>query len=849
MVELERSKWSDFLNFVLENSFLNENLPKSIEKIKHLAESLDNEELVLTQFPFPVFIIEPNGNIVNYNAKFEKFFHQKSDEKFQVRSISDIKFIFNSESFLSSTPKATEIKYQFENLPYPKNLEQKILLFKSYNNNSTQIIAVILYDEDYEKDYFDILKTFNDLKLILNNIPYLVYIKDKQGRIVKVNNEFCKKLELPLNKIEGKFADSIFAQKVVEVCKEKERTVISSGKPITGSEEKFNINSKIEKYFIVERIPLFDDEQNIVGILVFAFDITEKKKTELELSHWKKRFDFATTATGQIVFERDWETGKVIWTENIKEILGYSPQELEDRRNWYEKIVPADIDNYLSTFREHCENLSPYNLTYRIIDAEGNQRHVKESGFFLTSEGRILSIVGIISDLTNQINLQQKVSDYNTFLHVLLDTIPMPIFYEDTEGKIVGCNKRFQEQILKMGKKEFFGKKVEDFPQIFSEDFTKRHKETNQRLLLKEKLESYDVKINLPEEGERDFAIFKSAYKDFDGNISGIINILIDISDRKKAEEELKNLNIQLERKIEERTRDLQTALDEYKFEVEEHRRVQEILEQANYELKILNETLAEESRKLILLNEKLAKSESELREANSAKDKFFSIIAHDLRNPLQSILTDAEILEKFFDTFSSEKVKEYVSHIYKTSTLLKDLLENLLTWAKTQTGRIIFRPEWVNISLLINDIVRYTEPAAKNKNIEIVYDKSVDFMVFLDRNMITTVLRNLISNAIKYSYRNSKIYLEIENFYDNNIPSLKVSVRDEGVGIPKDRKEKLFKIEQSFSTAGTEKEQGTGLGLILCHELIKLHSGKIFVESEEGKGTTFTFIIPINFD
>ncbi|MFN3270813.1 MAG: sensor histidine kinase, partial [Candidatus Kapaibacteriota bacterium] len=160
-----------------------------------------------------------------------------------------------------------------------------------------------------------------------------------------------------------------------------------------------------------------------------------------------------------------------------------------------------------------------------------------------------------------------------------------------------------------------------------------------------------------------------------------------------------------------------------------------------------------------------------------------------------------------------------------------------------------VFRPEWININLLINDIVRYIEPTAKNKDIEIVYDKTLDFMVYLDRNIITTVLRNLLSNAIKFSYRNSKVYLQIENFYDGNIPSLRVSVRDEGIGIPKEVRDKLFKIEHNISRPGTEKEHGTGLGLVLCDELIKIHSGKIWVESEEGKGTTFTFTIPINFD
>ncbi len=842
------SNWSDFLYLFINDEFTKEYFQEQIEIITKNQSEFENDENGIANFPFPLIVFNSDLTIEEANTKCLNFFQCNSKEGISWEKLGDLQKKIDLTQNDYNANKIIRFKHNFHLLPYPRNIEIEIMLFHYKISDKPFIILVILYDYNKEKDYLQIQRTFEDLQLILNNIPYVVYLKDKQNRIIKVNKVFTEKFHIANEYVEGKFADSIFSLEAVQICKEKERELLKTGKAIIGSEERFTINSKIEKYFIVERIPLLD-ENNIYGILVFAYDVTEKKKTELELRHWKKRFDFATTATGQVVFERDWETGLVIWTENIKDIFGYTPKELKNREKWYEKILQEDLENYLKTFEIHCQNLSPYNLIYRIVNSEGKQRYVKESGFFLTDEGKIISIVGIISDITNQKDLEQKVSDYNTFLHVLLDTIPMPIFYEDISGRIIGCNKSFQEQILRIGKKEFLGKRVDDFPEIFSDEFIKLHRETNQRLIQKVKIESYDVRIHLPDGKECDFAIFKSSYKDFEGNLAGVINILIDITDRKKAEEDLKMLNLELERKIEERTRDLQTALDEYKFEVEEHRRVQEILEQANYELKILNETLAEESRKLIILNEKLAKSENELREANSAKDKFFSIIAHDLKNPLQSILTDAEILDKFFDTFSSDKIRQYVNHIYKTSTLLKNLLENLLTWAKTQTGRIVLRPEWININLLLNDIVRYIEPSAKSKDIEIVYDKKLDFMVHLDRNMFTTVLRNLLSNAIKFSYRNSKVIINIENFYDGNIPSLRVSVTDFGVGIPKEQKDKLFKIEHNISTTGTEKEQGTGLGLILCSELIKLHGGKIWVESEEGKGTTFVFSIPVNFD
>lgn len=848
MIEIEISKWIDFLKFLKNQEIVESFYPelrlfleKNILEPKAITAAI-------SEFPLPTFLADSLDNIVLYNDLFLNFFDVGNMQGKENLNLKTFGLGEDIEKFKLSELNFTLIKKQFAQLHFPRNLEQKILFYKLQENNLHFSLGIIFHEGTKENQYQSIVKTFDDLKLILDNIPYSVYFKDTKNRIIKVNKCFCDTFGYAPNEVEGKFADSIFNLETTKACLEKEKIVLTTKKPFIGSEERYLINTKKEKYFLIERIPLFS-EQDIIGIIIFAYNITEKKKAEIELKHWKKRFDFATTATGQAVFEREWETSKVIWSNNIEELFGYSPKELNTNEKWYEKILEQDIEKYHRTFQVHCESLSPYSLIYRIIDSKGKQRYVKESGFFLTDEGKIISVVGIISDYTNQKDLEQKVIDYNTFLHVLLDTIPMPIFYENTEFKIVGCNKSFQEQILQTTQKDFLGKQVEDFMNIFPEDFVAKHKETNQKLIHNQKVDTYDVKIITTNEGKKDFAIYKSSYKDFNGNMAGIITILIDITARKKAEEELIKLNLELEKKVDERTKDLQTALDEYKFEVEEHRRVQEILEQANYELKILNETLAEESRKLIILNEKLAKSESELREANSAKDKFFSILAHDLRNPLQSILTDSEILDKFFDTFTPEKIREYVTHIYKTSTLLKDLLENLLTWAKTQTGRVVYRPEWININLLLNDVVRYIEPAAKAKNIKILYNRNLDFMAYLDRNMITTVIRNLLSNAIKFSYRNSNVYLNIENLYDGNIPSLKVSVRDEGIGIAKERKDKLFKIEHNVSTVGTENEQGTGLGLILCAELIKLHGGKIWVESEEGKGTTFTFTIPINFD
>ncbi len=358
MVELANSNWTDFLYHFVNNEFLKEYYPTQTSFIEQNRTKFESDDEGISAFPFPILILENKDTIVKANEKSLEFFEKKFFGDIIGKKLDELGI---KQDFSNISPIENQLllfKTTFEFLPFPKNLELNTLLFNYTFQQNNYLIWVIPYDKALTREYHQILKTFEELKLILNNIPYIVYLKDKQNRIIKVNQVFCNKFHLTPEAVEGKFADSIFSTEAVRVCREKEKELLSTGKPITGSEERFTINSKIENYFIVERIPLFDGNE-IFGILVFAYDITEKKKTEIELRRWKKRFDFVTEATGQAVFERDWETGQVVWTDNIKNLFGFSPKELKTRDKWLEKIIPEDIEAYKKSFQMHCDNLSP----------------------------------------------------------------------------------------------------------------------------------------------------------------------------------------------------------------------------------------------------------------------------------------------------------------------------------------------------------------------------------------------------------------------------------------------------------------------------------------------------------
>lgn len=231
-----------------------------------------------------------------------------------------------------------------------------------------------------------------------------------------------------------------------------------------------------------------------------------------------------------------------------------------------------------------------------------------------------------------------------------------------------------------------------------------------------------------------------------------------------------------------------------------------------------------------------------ELIKMNASKDKFFSIIAHDLKTPFNSILGFSEHLIDQINEKNYEQIAEFAGIIRQSSIRVMDLLMNLIEWAQAQSGRIEFKPEYFEINTIISEVILLMKGNADQKAIIITNKLSSGIQVYADKAMLSTVLRNLISNAIKFTKPEGRITILAEEKQNE----ITVSISDNGVGLSKERIDKLFEITEKYSTSGTQNEKGTGLGLILCKEFIEKNNGKIWVESEVGIGTTFYFSIPI---
>lgn len=274
---------------------------------------------------------------------------------------------------------------------------------------------------------------------------------------------------------------------------------------------------------------------------------------------------------------------------------------------------------------------------------------------------------------------------------------------------------------------------------------------------------------------------------------------------------------------------------------ISDRKQVEEELASYTKELQMAHDTMKQNANELVLLNMKLEKSEKNLLELNTNKDKFFSIISHDLKSPFTGLLGITELLVTDYDELSSEEVKEMVQILRRSSITLYDLLEGLLQWAQTQSGRMEYQFEDIDVQKKSTKIIDILKTNAQNKNISLENKVKNNKIVFADNKATDTILRNLIANAIKFTQSGGVIKIETENRED----AIAISVSDTGVGISEKDRNKLFRIEIHHTTVGTNNEAGTGIGLILCKELVEKQSGKIWVESELGKGSKFIFTLP----
>lgn len=303
----------------------------------------------------------------------------------------------------------------------------------------------------------------------------------------------------------------------------------------------------------------------------------------------------------------------------------------------------------------------------------------------------------------------------------------------------------------------------------------------------------------------------------------------------------LKKQKLLLEKRVYEKTAQLSRNNILLKEQTRILNETNSLLEERTNLIEEQTEELRSQKDELIQRAEDLAVANEKLQELNSTKDRFFSIIAHDLKNPFNTIIGFSEMLLIKLDSLTKEKLVTFIKAIYNSSRSLYNLLENLLLWSRSQSERIKFQPSELQIKGIVEANILLQRENIKKKEIKIQTRIPKDLLVFADTDMMDTIIRNLLSNAIKFTPNKGIIEIACEYKKGNSI----IRISDTGRGIPADVIPDLFRIDKSVSTEDIEGEKGTGLGLILCKEFIDKHNGRIFVESIPGKGSTFTVSLP----
>lgn len=281
-----------------------------------------------------------------------------------------------------------------------------------------------------------------------------------------------------------------------------------------------------------------------------------------------------------------------------------------------------------------------------------------------------------------------------------------------------------------------------------------------------------------------------------------------------------------------------------------------------NYVLELTDSRnlIEQNANELAVLNYRLSESEEQLKKSIAEKDKFFSIISHDLRSPFMGLLGLTQLIVEDFDSIEKEEMKSIMKNLHNSLKNLYSLIENLLTWSRLQTGKIPYNPTNVCLTESLNKIFDLLNPLAQNKNISLNFSlqNEQSMKVYVDSNMLHSILQNLISNSIKFTNKGGTIKITASllnnSFINSNLNEnenqnlenwVEIKIQDSGIGISRDNLKKLFKVGEHFTTNGTNNESGTGLGLILVKELVEKNYGTISVESEVGKGTTFIIKLP----
>ncbi|MHC1741499.1 MAG: PAS domain S-box protein [Syntrophobacteraceae bacterium] len=618
---------------------------------------------------------------------------------------------------------------------------------------------------------------------------------DENGHISYVNDRLCEILEYARQELLGKPVGDLFESTLritldPEILKRTLRRRTSSEmEMITKTGRKLSV--------IISASPVFDDAHKFRGTIAAITDISILKRAEKSLreSEEKYRTIFNYSPLGIIHFDRH----GVVTAHNdtLTRMSDAKPNEFVGM-NLVESMSDPDMISAI----QDCLEGSPghYEGYYRSILTEKVTPLKVDYGPVLAEDGTVLGGIGIIEDISGRKRAEKELRDQLHFLQTLIDTIPNPVFYKDTEGRYIGCNKAFEER-LGSKREEIVGKTVYD---LMAPELAEKYNRLDHELFGEPGEQVFESALLFADGLTHEVMVNRATFTDADGNIAGLVGVNVDITDLKHAEDALRRAHDNLEKRVQERTAALAKANDELLNEIAERQRAEEALRESTEKLKL-----------------------------------FAYSVAHDLKSPAVGIYGITKLLHMKYRDLLDERGRTYCDQILKASEHVAALVEEINIYAMAKEAPINIEP------IRMSEILRivYEEFSARLSVRQVGWVQPFDDAeIRADRMSLLRIFRNLVDNALKYGgERLSQIRIGYAESDTHHI----ISVADDGVGIQREDSERIFgPFQRHRNSRGIE---GTGLGLAIVKEMTERHGGEVRVEPGEDCGTTFFVTISKN--
>jgi PAS domain S-box-containing protein len=779
-------------------------ISREIQIRKSIEQSLRNNlsflQTLIDNIPNPIFYKDADLNYTGCNRAFEKFIGLER-KKIIGRNVFEL---FDQDLANIYDRADRDLLAEGGNQVYDAKARRAdgeirdVRYYKAtYLNDEGEKggIVGILIDITDQKNMVEELRNSEErFKILFEYAPDAYYMNDLKGRFIDGNLAAEKLIGLKRSELIGKnmLELNLMPKKFLPLAAANLARALLGVQ--TGPDE-FVLNRQNGSHVQVEISTYPVKINNRTVVLGIARDITERKQAEeaLRQSEQKYRTLFETAAEG--IMTISYPDGKIVdINDSALKMIDYKRKEMHTLTA-DDFVNITDIESLKNDFDRQIREHDYFAKEMKWITKSGKVFPVAVSAKMFTMYNKPM-VQLIARDITRQKQAEKAMRESEQKYRATVEQSAEGIYIMDIESrKIIESNLTLQN-LLGYSSGELIGKPV------------------------------YDI-ISHPKD-------------DIDWHIDRVIeNKQLKIDERKYRRKDGSTIDVEVSGSI--ITYSGKTALLVVSRDITERKIAEQELKKLVEDLRVSNETIEKNANELIALNEKLSESEEKLQDLNARKDKFFSIIAHDLKSPFQGFLLLSKGLSMQIDSMPREEINEVARDMYVSAKNLFKLLENLLLWSRLQRRTIETEPDYFQLNEIVVDNIELFSQQAQNKSINLENRVDNEAFVYADMKMIDTIIRNLISNAIKFTPEGGTLEISAKNMGTKT----EISVSDSGVGIEPERITNLFRIGENTSTFGTGNEKGTGIGLALCKELVEKNGGEIYVESTVGKGTSFRFTLP----